>query len=154
MQATLKRPVFTHTLWHQCELVYSQNPNAYIQLQDSYHVNVNVLLLAQYLDQQAFLLSAEQWQSMLSVIEKWEDSVLVPYRQLRRIAKRHLAEDEYQKMLDVELIMERKSQQFLLQKLHSIDEQPTSNSTNTDSPSVSSNVNAYLSIYGLDDSAI
>lgn len=146
MQATLKRPVFTHTLWHQCELVYSQNPSAYIQLQDSYHVNVNILLLAQYLDQQAFLLSAEQWQSMLSVIEKWEDSVLVPYRQLRRIAKRHLAEDEYQKMLDVELIMERKSQQLLLQRLNSLVGE-TFNLKHADY----SNTQHYLSLLGLDE---
>lgn len=146
MQATLKRPVFTHTLWHQCELVYSQNPSAYIQLQDSYHVNVNILLLAQYLDQQAFLLSAEQWQSMLGVIEKWEDSVLVPYRQLRRIAKRHLAEDEYQKMLDVELIMERKSQQFLLQRLNSLVGE-TFNLKHADY----SNTQHYLSLLGLDE---
>ncbi|MGB6137486.1 MAG: TIGR02444 family protein [Shewanella sp.] len=148
MQTTLKRPIFTHALWHQCEQVYSQNPSAYIQLQDSYQVNVNVLLLAQYLDQKAFLLSAEQWQSMLAVIEKWEDSVLMPYRKLRRIAKRHLAEDEYQKMLDVELIMERKSQQLLLQKLHLLEGKPLT------SPRVNNNVNAYLGIYGLDGSSL
>lgn len=149
MPTTLNRPLFDRTLWHQCELAYSQKPSAYIQLQDSYQVNVNILLLAQYLDKHAFMLSVEQWQSMLSVIEKWEDSVLVPYRKLRRIAKKHLPEDDYQKMLEVELIMERKSQQLLLQKLHLINGQPL-----TTSAGISSNVNAYLSIYGLDDSAI
>ncbi|GGP78477.1 TIGR02444 family protein [Shewanella ulleungensis] len=154
MPATFKRPAFSHSLWHQCEQVYTKNPNAYLQLQDNYQVNVNLLLLAQYLDQQAFLLSAEQWQMMLDVIEKWEDSVLVPYRKLRRIAKRHLAEDEYQKMLEVELIMERKSQQFLLQKLHLLDGKTTSNGTDTNGLRVNSNVNAYLGIYGLDGSAI
>ena len=113
--ASLSNTTFSMQIWQQCEQQYNFNPKAYIALQDDYQVNVNLLLLAQGLDQQGYLLNLLQWQQLTEVIEQWETNVLTPYRQLRRIAKAHLAATEYQKMLDVELIMERKSQKMLLQ---------------------------------------
>ena len=64
------------------------------------------------------MLTQQQWELLTGAVEQWEENVLQPYRRLRRIAKVHLDSEEYQKMLDVELIMERKSQYMLLHKLN------------------------------------
>lgn len=138
--------MFSHTIWRHCEQSYLANPKFYIHLQDSYQVNVNILLLAQYLDQQHYLLTQQHWELLTGVIEHWETSVLQPYRRLRQITKAHLANDEYQKMLEVELIMERKSQNMLLQKLNLLDGE-TVNSDHCGP----SNIQHYLSLFGLDE---
>jgi len=142
--ASLSNTTFSMQIWQQCEQQYNFNPKAYIALQDDYQVNVNLLLLAQGLDQQGYLLNLLQWQQLTEVIEQWETNVLTPYRQLRRIAKAHLAATEYQKMLDVELIMERKSQKMLLQQVNLIQGKPLHEN------SVANNTQYYLSLFGLD----
>jgi hypothetical protein len=48
---------------------------------------------------------------------------------------------EYQEMLNVELVMERKSQQMLLRKLNQFNPEGEANNTNN-----------YLSLFGLDES--
>ncbi|GGP36871.1 DUF2390 domain-containing protein [Shewanella algicola] len=149
MPTPINRPTFTPNLWRECEQAYAQNPRAYILLQDSHKINVNLLLLAQYLDDKAYLLTQSQWEILISTTAQWEESVLQPYRKLRRIAKQHLAEDEYQKMLDVELIMERKSQHLLLQRLNSLVGE-TFNLKHTNN----SNTQHYLSLLGLDQSVM
>lgn len=141
--------VFSQALWQECEHTYSKNPQWYISLQDSHQVNVNLLLLAQYLDQHVYFLTTEQWQILSDTIAPWNNQVLVPYRQLRRIAKCHLAPDEYQKMLDVELIMERKSQQYIQQKLNTL----TLPSIQHDCCSTT-NVDNYLRLLSLDSKAL
>ncbi|MGX9461216.1 TIGR02444 family protein [Shewanella sp. A14] len=147
MPRSLHQHMFSHTIWHHCEQSYSVNPLFYIDLQDNYQVNVNILLLAEYLDQQHYVLTQQQWEILTLVIEQWEDKVLQPYRRLRQMAKAHLADDEYQKMLDVELMMERKSQNMLLQKLNLLNGE-MSHSGTTDL----ANVQHYLSLFGLDKS--
>ena len=137
---------FSMQLWQQCEQQYQVDPKAYIALQDDYQVNVNLLLLAQRLDQQGYLLNLPHWQQLTAVIEQWETKVLTPYRQLRRIAKAHLAASEYQKMLDVELIMERKSQKILLQQVNLVQGEPMLANTNN---SATNNTDHYLSLFGL-----
>ncbi|GGP55295.1 TIGR02444 family protein [Shewanella saliphila] len=149
MPTPINRPTFTPNLWRECEQAYAQNPRAYILLQDSHKINVNLLLLAQYLDEKAYLLTQSQWEILISTTAQWEESVLQPYRKLRRIAKQHLAEDEYQKMLDVELIMERKSQHLLLQRLNNLVGE-TFNLKHADN----SNKQHYLSLLGLDESVM
>lgn len=110
---------------------------------------MNILLLAQYLDQQHYVLTPQLWELLTGIVDQWEANVLQPYRRLRRIAKAYLDGEEYQKMLDVELIMERKSQYMLLQKLNllqgkTLDTEPD----NTEA----SNIQHYLSLFGLDES--
>ncbi|MGI2104448.1 TIGR02444 family protein [Shewanella frigidimarina] len=138
---------FSYLIWRDCEQSYSINPNFYINLQDSYQVNVNLLLLAQYLDQQHYVLTQQQWELLTGAVEQWEENVLQPYRRLRRIAKAYLDSEEYQKMLDVELIMERKSQYMLLHKLNLL--QGTTLDTEPDNTEPS-NIQHYLSLFGLD----
>jgi len=150
MSLVSHRQTFSHTIWRDCEQAYSLNAKAYIGLQDDYQININLLLLAQYLDQQHYVLTQEQWEILSGVVEQWETQVLQPYRRLRRIAKAYLVTDEYQKMLDVELIMERKSQHMLLQKLNLLQGQPlNTDSTDNIEPG---NIQHYLSLFGLDES--
>jgi hypothetical protein len=75
--------------------------------------------------------------------------VLQPYRRLRRIAKAYLDGEEYQKMLDVELIMERKSQYMLLHKLNLLQGKTLDIEPDNTEPS---NIQHYLSLFGLDES--
>ncbi len=152
MSQPLNRQNFSHTIWHNCEQSYSINPIFYINLQDSYHVNINILLLAQYLDEQCYMLTQQHWGTLTKVIEQWEASVLQPYRGLRRIAKAHLNSDEYQKMLEVELIMERKSQYMLLHKLNLLDGKII-DADDGDNPEPT-NTQHYLSLFGLDKSVM
>ncbi|MGZ9899455.1 DUF2390 domain-containing protein [Shewanella gaetbuli] len=142
--------LFSQQIWQACEQQYASNPTAYIELQDHYQVNVNLFLLAQELDKSPQRLTVEQWQLLQESIIHWEQTVLVPYRQLRRLAKAHLDTDEYQKMLDVELMMERKSQRIILQQLNSMKVNCFSD-TDSDSNN-SNNSNNYLSLYGIDSS--
>ncbi|WP_434952899.1 TIGR02444 family protein [Shewanella sp. HL-SH4] len=151
---------FSNDIWQQCEQKYLCDPQAYIALQDSYQVNVNLLLLAQQLDQQSYPLDFNDWQQLSRLIEPWEAGVLKPYRQLRRLAKAHLTKDEYQKMLQVELMLERKSQKMLLQHINLIHaDSIASNKTGKDAPinttingalnTASQNSYHYLSLFGL-----
>lgn len=64
----------------------------------------------------------------------------MPYRKLRKLAKSSLNEQEYQQMLAVELMMERKAQRTILNKLNELS--PNGQATNLVS---------YLSLFGLSD---
>ncbi|AZG74605.1 TIGR02444 family protein [Shewanella livingstonensis] len=150
MSRPVNRQTFSHIIWRNCEQNYLVNPNFYIHLQDNYHVNVNILLLAQYLDQQLYTLTQQEWEILTEVVEQWEANVLQPYRRLRRIAKAYLDNDEYQKMLDVELIMERKSQYMLLHKLNLLNGKVVN--TEVGDSSESANIQHYLGLFGLNKS--
>jgi uncharacterized protein (TIGR02444 family) len=149
MSRSVNRQTFSHIIWRHCDQSYSINPKFYIHLQDSYQVNINILLLAQYLDQQRYILLQQQWEVLTTVVAQWEAKVLQPYRRLRRIAKTYLDPDEYQQMLDVELIMERKTQHMLLKKLNLL-QGKTLNSDSAENTEPG-NTQHYLSLFGLDE---
>ena len=125
-------------LWTECEALYPANKDLCLKLQDEHGVNVNLLLLALYLDQQTTTqYSQAQWQQLLNCIENWEHKIVKPYRQLRRLAKGMIEASEYQQMLDVELMMERKSQHLISNQL-----------TEMASDSQDSNLTSYLRLFG------
>ena len=136
---------FDSQLWQWCDMSYAQNKALCLELQNSCQVNVNLLLLAQYLDitmdvsgPQQY--STEQWQTLMSAVGEWDERFLMPYRKLRKLAKSSLNEQEYQQMLAVELMMERKAQRTILNKLNELS--PSGQATNLVS---------YLSLFGLSD---
>ncbi|MDO6618036.1 TIGR02444 family protein [Shewanella sp. 6_MG-2023] len=135
---------FNSLLWRECESQYAIEPKRYISLQDAYQVNINMLLLAQYLDKKGYLLPLVQWQALAATINDWDTKVVNPYRTLRRLAKEHIKANEYQQMLDIELMLERKSQQMLLTKLNTVTPEIKANqhceNENTDN---------YLSLFGI-----
>lgn len=108
-------------LWQQCEQLYRNNPACFIAMQDQFGVNVNLFLLAVYLDgddhrqseANPISLSSEQWQELSLAVTPWDTSMLIPYRTIRRTGKTQLTAEQYQQMLEVELMLERKSQQLI-----------------------------------------
>ncbi|MBR9727715.1 TIGR02444 family protein [Shewanella intestini] len=132
-------------LWQYCEQHYLLAPKRYIALQDDHHINVNLLLLAEHLDQQRCYLSPEHWQQLQQVIHNWEMHVLTPFRALRRNSKHHNSDEQYQAVLAIELSMERQSQQMLSAHLTCITLSQQSNQTN---------VRCYLSQLGLSETIL
>lgn len=138
-------PQFDSQIWQWCDMSYGQNKALCHELQDSCQVNVNLLLLAQYLDTTQDVSGPQQycdaqWQTLMHAIDEWDEKFLFPYRKLRKLAKACLNEQEYQQMLAVELMMERKAQRTILNKLNKLS--PNGQSTNLAS---------YLSLFGLSD---
>ncbi|NMH65340.1 TIGR02444 family protein [Shewanella salipaludis] len=134
-----KKTQYDPALWQECEQAYARHGALCLTLQDSHGVNVNLLLLARQLDLCGVWLAPAQWQTLQQQIAHWEQSLLLPYRQLRRLAKSHLLEAEYQQMLALELMLERKSQRLILHKLNQL----TPEGTQT-------NLSSYLGLFGLD----
>ncbi|EDQ02018.1 TIGR02444 family protein [Shewanella benthica] len=129
---------FDISLWKNCDGYYHQHQALCLELQDNHQLNINLLLLSLWLDKQDYLLSTQDWSQLQSETHQWEERVLLPYRKLRKLSKNSLASDEYQQMLDVELMLERKSQRLILHKLKQL------------SPSgESSNLGTYLSLFNL-----
>ncbi|MGI2259191.1 TIGR02444 family protein [Shewanella sp. GXUN23E] len=104
-------------LWQQCDLHYAKHRELCLSLQNQHQVNVNLLLLAWYLDGRRLGLDSSQWQEVTQLINRWEGRLLVPYRRLRQLGKARLPTAEYHKMLDVELSLERKGQNLILKWL-------------------------------------
>ncbi|MCH7422514.1 DUF2390 domain-containing protein [Shewanella sp. MM_2022_3] len=130
-------------IWHWCDMSYGQNKVLCLELQDNCQVNVNLLLLAQYLDLTSDVAgpreySTEQWQQLVNAVWEWDEKFLTPYRRLRRLAKASLNAAEYQQMLDVELMMERKAQRTILHAVNDLS--PSGQQTNLVS---------YLALFGL-----
>lgn len=135
-------------IWDWCDMSYGHNKALCLELQDSCQVNVNLLLLAQYLDLTLDVTgprqySTEQWQTLTAAIKEWDEKFLSPYRRLRRLAKASLNKDEYQQMLDVELMMERKAQRTItctLRRLNPL--------------GLKTNLLSYLSLFGLGEADV
>ncbi|MGB0893690.1 MAG: TIGR02444 family protein [Parashewanella sp.] len=104
---------FEH-IWQWADKIYAKNQTLCLSLQDEHGVNVNLLLLCSYLDSQARIYyQPNYWQNIVTELQHWENKLLTPYRKLRRLSKNLLEQDEYQRMLGVELMLERKSQRFI-----------------------------------------
>lgn len=111
---------FYHSLWQDCDAIYMQHQASLLALQDDHQLNVNLLLLAIWLDSHHQLLASSDWQQLQQSLLEWEQRLLLPYRRLRRLSKAALEQAEYQQMLDVELMLERKSQAKILAALKSM----------------------------------
>lgn len=116
--------IFTPSLWQTCEQYYPAIEVTAQQLQDQHGVIINLLLLALELDHQQLHLPSQRWQQLHEFIDQWQQRILVPYRQLRRLAKTHIDNDDYQQMLQLELQLERKSQLVILQQLRHVTPEP------------------------------
>ncbi|MEZ9593379.1 TIGR02444 family protein [Shewanella sp. 10N.261.52.F9] len=107
-------PSFYQHLWQDCDVIYIQQQTICLALQDDHQLNVNLLLLALWLDSHHQRLASSDWQQLQQALLSWEQRLLLPYRKLRRLSKAVLEQAEYQQMLDVELMLERKSQAKIL----------------------------------------
>ncbi|MDF0535527.1 DUF2390 domain-containing protein [Shewanella yunxiaonensis] len=119
--------ILTPSWWRACEQYYPAIEATAIQLQDQHGIIINLLLLALALDKQQLQLPSDCWQPLQQQVLAWQSRMLSPYRQLRKLAKDFIEQDEYQQMLRVELLLERKSQQLISLTLRHIPLQPTNN---------------------------
>ncbi|WP_394130416.1 DUF2390 domain-containing protein [Shewanella maritima] len=110
-------PQWHDAIWQLCEHTYLQQPSFYVDQQDNHQLNVNLLLLAQCLDNADIELSQAQWHSLIDAISNWDKQVLKPYRQARRQAKKQLGKPQYQQMLTVELTLEHQCQRLITLQL-------------------------------------
>lgn len=114
----LEERVFDSSLWSDGERLYSTVQNTCITLQDEYGLAVNLLLLAITLDKRTIALGEDCWQRLQDEFNSWQQRFLAPFRQLRRLSKTQLQEQEYRRMLDVELMLERNGQRLILNRLN------------------------------------
>ncbi|GAA4884092.1 TIGR02444 family protein [Ferrimonas pelagia] len=103
---------FSESIWKQPGARHTA-----LELQDKYALEPNLLLLALLLEQQGQFLDDNQFRQLEMAQGSWRDRMLAPYRQLRRLAKHNLPAESYQQMLEVELVMEKRSQQLILKSL-------------------------------------
>lgn len=90
----MTKPV-SNSLW-DFSLAHYGKPlvaDACLQLQDSYGVNINVLLWALWLGTQNKSLNQERLEAALAAIQPWDLNYVQPLRQLRRRIKREFADD-------------------------------------------------------------
>lgn len=127
------------SLWQDCDLLYAQQQAEYLKLQDEHGVNVNLALLATWLDSHDYLMPTQSWQHLTTQIASFELNLLQPYRRLRKLSKGHLAPDEYQQMLTVELMLERKVQKLILHTPSLLQSSPHAD-----------NLARYLSLFDMD----
>ncbi|MDN4502965.1 DUF2390 domain-containing protein [Alteromonadaceae bacterium BrNp21-10] len=89
-----------------CEY-YAQRKQQFLQLQNQHGLNVNLLLLAVYLDTQNVMLAAEHWQKLINV-------VLPSDKQLQQVRLRRQSLDKsgdmYTQQLAQELALEQQQQ--------------------------------------------
>lgn len=142
---TLSSPIDL-SLWRECDTLYMEHQAFCLQLQDEHQLNVNLLLLALWLDKHRYSLASEHWQALQQQTLAWEQKLLLPYRQLRRQSKTILEASEYQQMLDAELMLERKSQAIILNILQSVSVVPLTNT----GKEVHDNLCRYLALFNLD----
>ena len=116
---------FDISLWQACDAYYKEHQALCLQLQDEHEVNINLLLLSTWLDKQAYRLLPQAWSQLTQEILHWEQPVLLPLRKLRKLSKNRLTDTEYLQMVDVELMLERKSQALILHKIKQFPHQGT-----------------------------
>ena len=93
-----------------------------VQLQDTYQVNVNLLLWCCWLEQQAIDLTAERLQQAHWRVDAWEQDYVLPLRALRRNLKRQFGTaDATMEMLRQQIkqaeLMAEKQMQIWLEEL-------------------------------------
>lgn len=138
-----KDQVFDSSLWQESEQLYSLMQSTCMTLHDEYGLAVNLLLLAMTLDNRAVSLGADCWQRLQNELSGWQERILVPYRKLRQLSEPQVEAQEYRRMLDVEMALERNSQRLILTKLNG--EAPQSQQQDPHW-----NLNCYLSMFNLD----
>ncbi|MGS0676061.1 TIGR02444 family protein [Shewanella sp. 0m-4] len=131
------------SLWSDCDAIYEQHQSLCLQLQDAHQLNVNLLLLAIWLDKQQHTLALPHWERLQQTMFTWEQKLLLPFRKLRRLGKNQLESSEYQQMLSVELMLERKSQAMISNTLQAMPLE------SNDTGQGANNVSDYLSIFNL-----
>ncbi|WP_416306823.1 DUF2390 domain-containing protein [Neptunicella sp. SCSIO 80796] len=106
---------------------YPPRKTTFIYLQDHYQLNVNLLLLALFLDQHNSYIGQANWINLIEAISESELQIN-QFRHRRRTAKTQQSPD-YNMLLQRELELEKAQQQLIIRQLNqfSLDIQSTVN---------------------------
>ncbi|MGF1681004.1 TIGR02444 family protein [Photobacterium minamisatsumaniensis] len=106
----------SESFWQFCLYHYSQAgvQPACLAFQDHYQGNVNLALLLHWLDQHQLALAPPHGYKALLAALTETDTLLTPYRVLRKQLKPNITHEQYQQMLSFELLLERRQQHHLL----------------------------------------
>ncbi|WP_051216118.1 TIGR02444 family protein [Ferrimonas futtsuensis] len=107
------------SLWQFGDKIWQQEQARQICLlmQDQYSIDPNLLLLAILMEHEHMFLDGARFTTLRKAKDEWEERMVGPYRQLRKLAKTSLPEDSYRQMLEVELVMEKRSQRLMVKAL-------------------------------------
>lgn len=92
---------------------------ACLNLQNQFNGNVNFLLLLVWLDKQKLAIQAEDWSIIEKTLEQSE-TLLIPYRELRRKLKNQVPEPLYREALEFELQLEQNQQSQLVEQINTL----------------------------------
>lgn len=98
---------------------YARYQEPLLRLQDESGLNVNILLLCLYLQEQHIRLSAQQFAGLRAAIRSTE-ALLAPLRTVRRLTKAH-DEEAYLLLQKAELALEKRQQRQLCVNLAEVD---------------------------------
>jgi len=111
-------------LWQYSLNHYSQIEKIVLPLQDTYGLNINLLLLCGYAQSHGCAIDEFQLGELMAQTGSWQQQLTEPFRQLRRELKSSLSPLQYQAMLSMELALEKEQQWRLI---NSLPELPTNN---------------------------
>lgn len=103
--------------WQFSVLHYSKLKPKLLELQDDAYCNINLLLMALYLDNHSEQLSVQQWQQLIKAIQSI-DIEIQTQRQLRRQINKSQSYD-YKAALAKELALEKQQQQSIINWINS-----------------------------------
>lgn len=98
--------------------VYPDWQKTLLQLQDDYDLNINLLLLCIYLEQQNQGLSDQQMTSLIQLCEQ-TNPLLISLREVRRAAK-GVSQQAYSQLKQAELELEKQQQQALVRQANTM----------------------------------
>ncbi|MCG7496945.1 TIGR02444 family protein [Vibrio sp. Of7-15] len=100
---------------------------ACLTLQDTYQGNVNLALLLIWLDEHTISITASNISTLIDALAP-SQTLIQPYRALRKQAKTYLPTELYQQHLQFELTLERQQQQDLINRLNQLPRSGANNS--------------------------
>lgn len=104
----------SETFWDYCLLVYPQWEKQLLAWQQSHELDVNLYLLAAWLDEEALYLEQATWLALLAESRRIQAQWLAPFRALRLALKAEVSQSHYDELKTQELRLEREAQrQFL-----------------------------------------
>lgn len=114
----MKLNIDKDAFWHYSTNRYGKESvkNFCLQMQDTLDVNVNLLLLAGYLDELKITVTIQVWRDLIYAIDEL-DNALKCLRKARKKVKT-LNQAAYQRLLETELSLEKQTQSLLVENLN------------------------------------
>ncbi|WKE65191.1 TIGR02444 family protein [Gallaecimonas kandeliae] len=100
----------SETFWDYCLLHYPQWEQQLLAWQDSHELDVNLYLLAAWLDEEELFLEQATWLALLAESRRIQAQWLGPFRALRLSLKAEVGEERYQELKTMELRLEKEAQ--------------------------------------------